>query len=73
MPEPFEIRDDLKRKMEEYADRVNWSEELERCIEEKIEDVKALEEFEKVMEKVEVWSRYEKRKSKKEEKLRGLP
>ena len=49
----FRVPKELKRKMDELRDTVNWSEELRRYLERRIreyEQLKAIEEFEKVIE-----------------------
>ena len=49
----FRVPKELKRKMDELRDTVNWSEELRRYLERRIreyEQLKAIEELEKVIE-----------------------
>lgn len=48
----FKIRKDLKRKMEELKDRVNWSEELRRFVELRIKEMEAKESKERIREKL---------------------
>jgi len=49
----FKVNRDLKRKMEMYRDRVNWNEELRRFIEEKIRELEAYENFQRVLNELE--------------------
>jgi len=53
----FRVPRDLKRKMDELRGILNWSEELRRFVESRIrefEQVKAIEEFERVVESIPV-------------------
>jgi len=49
----FKVSRNLKRKMEMYRDRVNWAEELRRFVEEKIRELEAYENFQKVLDELE--------------------
>ncbi|MDK2372903.1 MAG: CopG family transcriptional regulator [Candidatus Korarchaeota archaeon] len=48
----FKVRRDLKRKMEAFKDRVNWSEELRKFVELKIRELEAKESKERIREKL---------------------
>jgi len=53
----FRVPRDLKKKMDELRGVVNWSEELRRFLENRIreyEQVRAIEEFEEVVESIPV-------------------
>jgi len=43
----------MNRKMEMYRDRANWSEELRRFVEEKIRELEAYENFQRVLDELE--------------------
>ena len=45
----FKVRREVKRKMELYRGRVNWAEELRRFVEERIRELEALDNFERVV------------------------
>jgi len=49
----FKVSRDLKRKMEMYRDRINWNEELRRFVEEKIRELEAYENLQRVLEELE--------------------
>lgn len=46
----FKVKREIKRKMEAYRDRVNWSEELRRFVEERIKQIEAEETMRRVVE-----------------------
>ncbi len=48
----FKVRRDLKKKMEAFKDRVNWSEELRKFVELKIKELEAKESKERIREKL---------------------
>ena len=54
----FKVRREIKKKMEELKDKVNWPEELRRFVEEKIIEIEARENFEKILKMLEqaTWS-----------------
>ena len=43
----------MKEKMEKYKDRVNWAEELRKFLEEKIRELEAQENMERVVKELE--------------------
>jgi hypothetical protein len=43
------IKRELKEKMEKYRDRVNWAEEVRGFIESKIRELKAEENYERIL------------------------
>jgi len=49
----FKVRREVKEKMIKYRSRVNWAEELRRFVEEKIREVEAEENIERVIEELE--------------------
>ncbi|ABL88692.1 transcriptional regulator, CopG family [Pyrobaculum islandicum DSM 4184] len=49
----FEVGRELKEKMEKYKDKVNWGEELRKFVEEKIRELEAEENMEKVVKELE--------------------
>jgi len=48
----FKVRKEIKEKMERYKDKVNWAEELRRFIEERIRQLEAEENMEKIMKEL---------------------
>jgi len=48
----FKVKKDVKRKMEEYADKVSWGEELRKFVEEKVREVEAAENFKRVLDRL---------------------
>ncbi len=48
----FKVKRDLKRKMEAFKERVNWSEELRKFVELKIREMEAKESKERIREKL---------------------
>ncbi|HIQ12992.1 MAG TPA: CopG family transcriptional regulator [Thermoprotei archaeon] len=46
----FKVRREIKELMDKYRDRINWSEELRRFVEEKVRELEAEENFKTVME-----------------------
>jgi hypothetical protein len=47
------ISRELKEKMEKYRGRVNWAEEIRKTIEERIRELEAEENFERVLRELE--------------------
>jgi len=45
----FKVRREIKEKMERYKDRVNWTEELRRFVEDRIRRLEAEENIRKVI------------------------
>lgn len=45
----FKVRREVKELMDRFKDRINWSEELRRFVEEKVRELLARENFENVM------------------------
>ncbi len=48
----FKVRKEIKEKMERYKDKVNWAEELRRFIEERIRQLEAEENMEKIIKEL---------------------
>ncbi|QKR01073.1 CopG family transcriptional regulator [Metallosphaera tengchongensis] len=48
----FKVRKEIKEKMELYKDKVIWSEELRRFVEQRIAEIEAKEAVEKVMKEL---------------------
>ncbi len=48
----FKVRKEIKEKMERYKDKVNWAEELRRFIEERIRQLEAEENMEKIVKEL---------------------
>ena len=48
----FKVRRGIKRKMDAYKDKVNWSEELRRFVEERIRELEAQENIARVVEEL---------------------
>ncbi len=44
------MRREIKRKMEAYKDRINWSEELRGFMEEKIKEIEARDNMARILE-----------------------
>jgi hypothetical protein len=44
------VRREIKKKMEAYRDRINWPEELRRFVEERIKQLEAEDNMERVVE-----------------------
>nr|WP_231656768.1 CopG family transcriptional regulator [Pyrodictium delaneyi] len=49
----FKVRKEIKEKMEKYRDRVNWPEELRKFVEEKIRQLEAEENMQRIIEELE--------------------
>jgi len=49
----FKVRRDIKEKMRKYRDRINWAEELRRFVEEKIRELEARDNIERVIRELE--------------------
>ncbi|ABL78786.1 type II toxin-antitoxin system VapB family antitoxin [Thermofilum pendens] len=49
----FKVRREVKEKMLRYRDRVDWPEELRRFVEEKIREIEARENIERVVSELE--------------------
>lgn len=49
----FRVRRELKEKMERYRDRVNWAEELRRFVEERVRELEAEENMERIIAELE--------------------
>jgi len=47
------ISRDLKEKMEKYRDRVDWAEEVRRFIEERVKELEAEENFQRILSELE--------------------
>jgi ribosomal protein S25 len=45
----FKVRKKVKELMDKYRDKINWSEELRRFVEERIRQLEAEENFEKIV------------------------
>ncbi len=46
----FKVKREIKKKMEAYKDRINWSEELRRFVEEKIKELEARDNIARIIE-----------------------
>ncbi|MGC9169674.1 MAG: CopG family transcriptional regulator [Thermoproteus sp.] len=49
----FKVRREVKEKMARYKDRVNWAEELRKFVEERIRQLEAEENMERVLRELE--------------------
>ena len=49
----FRVRRELKEKMERFRDRVNWAEELSRFVEERVRELEAEENMERIIAELE--------------------
>jgi uncharacterized membrane protein len=49
----FKVRKEIKEKMVKYRDRVDWPEELRRFVEEKIREIEARENMERIIREME--------------------
>jgi len=48
----FKVKREIKKKMEKYRSKVNWSEELRRFVEERVRELEAEENFRGIMEEL---------------------
>lgn len=48
----FKVKKEIKEKMDKYKDRINWSEELRKFVENKIKELEREEAAQKIMEKL---------------------
>ncbi len=48
----FKVRREIKELMDRFRNRVNWSEELRRFVEERVRQLEAEENFEKILERL---------------------
>ncbi len=49
----FKVRREIKEKMKKYRDRINWSEELRRFVEERIRELEADENMRRIVRELE--------------------
>jgi len=49
----FKVKREVKERMERFKDRVNWGEELRRFVEDRLREVEAEENLERVVSRLE--------------------
>jgi hypothetical protein len=49
----FKVRREVKERMDRFRDRVDWAEELRRFVEERLRELEAEENLQRVMEELE--------------------
>ena len=49
----FKVKREVKKKMKMYRDRINWAEELRRFVEDKIKELEAHDNLQRVMDELE--------------------
>ena len=48
----FKVKKEIKEKMEKYKDRVNWAEELRKFVEERVRQLEAEENMERIVKEL---------------------